>query len=119
LKWNRRKWIGTGIGIGYFLSGAWIVDGSAGSIERIAWALLILEIEGGSKMKQCGCVAEIEAKARENLKVSEGGISNLELISGRTFSTFSYEETQGKRKRKKETYILHSFCPFCGKPYAK
>jgi hypothetical protein len=70
-------------------------------------------------VKQCDCVAEIEKKAREKLNVTEGGISNLELISGRTFSTFSYEEIQGKRKRKKETYILHSFCPFCGKPYKK
>ena len=70
-------------------------------------------------MKQCDCVAEIEKKARETFNVTEGGIDNLELISGRTFSTFSYEEMQGKRKRKKETYILHSFCPFCGKPYVK
>ena len=70
-------------------------------------------------MKQCGCVAEIEQKARENLKVAEGIIAEQELLSGRTFSTFSYEETQGKRKRKKETYILHSFCPFCGEPYKR
>lgn len=70
-------------------------------------------------MKQCDCVKDIEQKARENLKVAEGGITNLELLSGRTFSTFSYEETQGKRKRKKETCILHSFCPFCGEPYKK
>jgi hypothetical protein len=70
-------------------------------------------------LKQCDCVAEIEKKARETLNVREGGISNLELLSGRTFSNFSYEETHGKRTRKKETYILHSFCPFCGKPYVK
>lgn len=70
-------------------------------------------------MKQCDCVAEIEKKARETLNVTEGGITNLELLSGRTFSTFSYEEICGKRKRKKETYILHSFCPHCGKPYVK
>lgn len=68
-------------------------------------------------MKQCSCVVEIEQKAREKLNAPEGGLSNIELLSGRTFSTFSYEETYGKRKRKKETYILHSFCPFCGKPY--
>jgi hypothetical protein len=76
-------------------------------------------LKGGEKLKQCGCVVDIEQKARDMLKVTEGGLSNLELLSGKTFSTFSHEETYGKRKRKKSTYILHSYCPFRGKPYVK
>lgn len=70
-------------------------------------------------MKQCDCIAQTITQLKEKLGVDSCGIDNLELISGRTFSTFSYEKIEGKRKRRKQTYILHSYCPFCGRPYER
>lgn len=106
-------------GIGCRPSGVKIAGGNAGNIGQIVWGSQILGIKGGEEVKQCDCVAKIEQRAQEKLNITEGGLSNLELLSGRTFSTFSYEETKGKRTKKKELCILHSFCPFCGKSYVK
>lgn len=69
-------------------------------------------------MKQCDCVSLVEEKIEEKLGV-KCSADNLEILSGRTFSNFSYEETCGKRKREKKIPVLHSYCPFCGKPYKK
>lgn len=65
-------------------------------------------------MKQCDCREQINQKVSE--AIGKGGcIVNYDLISGRTYSTFEYQDG----KRKKQQLILHTYCPTCGKPYKK
>jgi hypothetical protein len=69
-------------------------------------------------MKQCGCREALNEKLNEVLKC-EGGQINYEMFSGKTFSTFNYETTERGKKRKKETMVLHTYCPSCGEKYKR
>lgn len=68
----------------------------------------------------CRCVYEIQDKIKKALGVDNGVISNKDIMSGRTYSTFQYNEPpkkEGGRPKKKEQLMLHSYCPYCGKEY--
>ena len=61
----------------------------------------------------CNCVEEFNKKFSEHLGV-EGRLENVEMLSGKVYSTFSYRDSKDKEKTES---ILHSHCPFCGKSY--
>ena len=68
-------------------------------------------------MKQCNCRENIN-KTFNNIPAYRGGeIVNWEMVSGKTYSTFKYEAVERGKVRKKETLVLHSYCPFCGEKY--
>jgi hypothetical protein len=64
------------------------------------------------KISMCDCRKQINQKVSETLG-KEGSIVNYEMISGRTYSIFEYQDG----KRKKQQLILHTYCPTCGKKY--
>lgn len=63
----------------------------------------------------CNCIAEIE-KVMEDKHGRKGEVA-VEVLSGKSYSDFAYEEIYRGKKRTKKTCILHSFCPFCGEKY--
>jgi ribosomal protein L33 len=60
----------------------------------------------------CNCRERVNKGVSKALG-KEGEIINYEMLSGRTYSTFQYQDG----KRKKEQLILHTYCPTCGKKY--
>lgn len=60
----------------------------------------------------CDCQTKIASKLAE-MGLEAPSNLNIEILSGRTYSTWS-----GRRNGKKDSMpVLHSFCPHCGKPY--
>ncbi len=62
----------------------------------------------------CNCIIMTEAMILGKHGM-DGQIVNVELLSGRTYSTFQYKDG----KKNKTQMILHSYCPFCGQKYQK
>lgn len=61
----------------------------------------------------CNCKTEILEKVKKSIGVNNGCV-DYELISGKTYTNFRYNNEKGKEKT---VPILNSFCPFCGKKY--
>ncbi len=65
----------------------------------------------------CKCADQISQGMKETHNL-DGHIIDYELLSGKSFSTFRYKTVNSKGKEStKDTFILHSFCPFCGEKY--
>lgn len=60
----------------------------------------------------CDCRQTVNKKISELLG-KEGQIVNFDLMSGRTYSTFEYQDG----RKKKQQLVLHSYCPTCGEKY--
>ena len=60
----------------------------------------------------CKCVKELNEKVSKQFG-KEGYIVNQDILSGKIYSTFEYQDG----KRTKVRLILHSYCPICGKKY--
>jgi hypothetical protein len=65
----------------------------------------------------CNCIKEVEQKMKEiNYPDAESvSFDNIELFSGRIYSTISIKRP-GKKKLERVN-IIHSFCPICGEKY--
>ena len=68
--------------------------------------------KGRGRWLMCKCVKILSMNLSEHLGV-EGRIINQEMLSGRLYSTFQYQD--GKRVKKQ--LVLHNYCPICGKKY--
>ena len=65
-------------------------------------------------MTTCGCIKKIEERLSDQLRDPR---VDRDLLSGKTMSIVYYTETiKGKEKRRQE-YITHNYCPWCGEKY--
>jgi len=63
-------------------------------------------------VRVCGCQKDINKKLFE--KFGEGVfLHGYDLLSGRSGTPFEHKEG----RRKKTSYVFHTYCPFCGKKY--
>jgi hypothetical protein len=68
-------------------------------------------------MAKCECDKRIQEGMKEAHGL-DGHIIDYEILSGKSFSTFRYKTVNSKGKEsKKDTFILHKYCPFCGQKY--
>lgn len=64
----------------------------------------------------CNCIAKAEERLRELYPTAEEvSIVNVELCSGKLYSTF--EVKFPNKKKPEEKLLLHSYCPICGEKY--
>ena len=69
-------------------------------------------------MKHCDCIKEVEQKLKEQISsTGKGHIAEIELTSGRTYSTYKYRKEVGKRLFDRSAIVVHSHCPFRGEKY--
>jgi hypothetical protein len=62
----------------------------------------------------CDCIKQIEERLSEQVREPR---VDRDIISGKTMSIVYYTETiKGKEKRRQE-YITHNYCPWCGEKY--
>jgi formate dehydrogenase maturation protein FdhE len=65
-------------------------------------------------MTTCDCIKKIEERLSDQLRDPR---VDRDLLSGKTMSIVYYTETiKGKEKRRQE-YITHNYCPWCGEKY--
>lgn len=71
-------------------------------------------------MRNCDCIEKMEARltTEDFLNATSADIQQLELFSGRTYTDFEVRSKEFK-KGSRIVPMLHSHCPFCGKPYPK
>lgn len=62
----------------------------------------------------CDCRKKLEEKLAANFP--EAAI-DYELLSGKTFSFFRFKQRHRNQLIERKTFIFHSYCPWCGKPY--
>ncbi len=68
-------------------------------------------------MRNCDCIEKTQVKLSEKLDCPN---IDREMLSGKTYSKVYYSGTNKKGKRKREeTNLLHSYCPWCGVKYDK
>ncbi|UTC65991.1 MULTISPECIES: hypothetical protein [unclassified Treponema] len=72
----------------------------------------------------CNCIEDVTKKLKENLGDDElelqGVVWSLETMEQKLVSYFKYRQKNkagGFYKNKTESYIVYSYCPFCGKKY--
>jgi hypothetical protein len=62
-------------------------------------------------VRNCDCISRISKGLEEKQKLEKVICQQIEVLSGRTYTNF----LTGQRT----VPVLHSYCPFCGKPYTK
>lgn len=66
----------------------------------------------------CDCITKTTEKLKDLFPDAMSvEYENIELLSGRVYSTINIT-LQGKKKPKKQ-YLIHSYCPMCGEKYAE